>query len=186
MGLPGVFYVDLLAELTEEDRFLGYMKRAIINKDVTSFNKLGSNMAQFWTKAAVVNDCVIVDSKLAIPEPLRKAVLARLHRSHPRQEAMMSASECIWWPFLNQQIADTCEKCRECTLFGKNLKTTKAFNTAHSLPHLSGPNQELQLDFASPILDEKDNKLFALVAIDRFSKVPSVLITKTTGAKKSS
>ena len=46
-------------------------------------------MAQFWTKAEVVNDCVILDNKLAIPEPQRKAVLARLHRSHPEQEAMM-------------------------------------------------------------------------------------------------
>ena len=50
-------------------------------------------MAQFWPKAAVVNNCVIVDNRLAIPETLRQAVLARLHRSHPGQEAMMSASE---------------------------------------------------------------------------------------------
>ena len=89
VGLPGLFDADLLAELTEEDRFLGPMKCAIISKDVTSFNKLGSYMAHFWNKAAVVSDCVIVDNKLAIPEPPRKVVLARLHRSHPGQEAMM-------------------------------------------------------------------------------------------------
>ena len=83
VGLPGLFDADLLAELTEEDRFLGPMKRAIINKDITSFNKLGSYMSRFWTKAAVVNNCVVFDNKLAIPEPLRQAVLSRLHRSHP-------------------------------------------------------------------------------------------------------
>ena len=83
VGLPGLFDADLLAELSEEDRLLGPMKRAIINKDVTSFNKLGAYMAQFWPKAAVVNNCVIIDNKLAIPEALRQAVLARLHRSHP-------------------------------------------------------------------------------------------------------
>ena len=33
-------------------------------------------------------------------------------------------------------------------------------------------------------MDEKGNKSFLLVAIDRFSKFPSVLVTKTTGAKK--
>ena len=48
-------------------------------------------MAQFWPKAAVVNNCVIIDNKLAIPEALRQAVLARLHRSDPGQEALMSA-----------------------------------------------------------------------------------------------
>ena len=184
VGLPGLFDADLLAELTEEDRFLGPMKRAFINKDVTSFNKLGSYMAQFWPKAAVVNNCVIVDNKLAIPETLRQAVLARLHRSHPGQEAMMSASEYNWWPFLNRQIVDTCEKCRECTLYGKNLKPVKTFHTAQPLPKLTGPIQELQLDFAGPILDDKGEKIFLLVAIDRFSKFPSFLITKSNGAKK--
>ena len=141
-------------------------------------------MAQFWSKAAVVNNCVIIDNKLAIPEVLRPAVLARLHRSHPGQEAMMSASEYIWWPFMNRQIVDTCERCRECTLYGKNLKPVKTFHTAQSLHLLTGPNQELQLDFAGPIVDDRGEKIFLLVAIDRFSKFPSVLIIKTTGAKR--
>ena len=52
------------------------------------------------------------------------------------------------------------------------------------MPLLTGPNQELQSDFAGPILDDKGVKIFLLVAIDRFSKFPSVLITKTTGAIK--
>ena len=141
-------------------------------------------MAQFWSTAAVVNNCVVVDNKLATPEPLRQAVLTRLHRSHHGQEAMMTASEYLWWPFMNRQIIETCEKCRECTLFGENLKPASSFNTAKSLPVLSTPNQELQLDFAGPLLDEKGSKIFLLVAIDRFSKFPSVLIFKTTGAKK--
>ena len=124
-----------------------------------------------------------MDNKLAIPEPLRKTVLARLHRAHPGQEAMMSASEYISWPLLSRQIVDTCEKFRKSTLYGKNLKPTKTFKTAKQLPYLSGPNQELQLDFAGPILDVKGNKTFLLVAFGRFSNIPSFLITKTTGAK---
>ena len=38
VGLPGLFDADILVELTKEDRFLGPMKIAIVNKDVTSFN----------------------------------------------------------------------------------------------------------------------------------------------------
>ena len=41
LGLSGLFDADLHAELTEEDRFIGLMKCAIISKDVTSFNKIG-------------------------------------------------------------------------------------------------------------------------------------------------
>ena len=98
----------------------------------------------------------------------------------------MSASEFIWYPFLNRQIVETCEKCRECTLYGKNLKPVKTFHTAQPLLNLTGPNQELQLDLLVrfAILDDKGVKIFLLVATDRFSKFPSVLIAKTTGAKK--
>ena len=184
VGLPGLFDVDLLGELTGEDPFLGPMRTAIINKDVQSFNKLGTYMAQFWTKAAVVNNCVLIDNKLAIPEQLRSAILTRLHRSHPGQAAMMDASEYIWWPFLNRQIVNVCEKCPECTLFGKNIKTSATYNSAKPLPTLSAPNQELQLDFAGPLVDDKKGKIYILVAIDRFSKFPSVMLTKSTSAKK--
>ena len=47
-----------------------------------------------------------------------------------------------------------------CTLFVKNLKPTKTFKTVKSLFNLSGANQEIQLDFAVPILDEKENKIY--------------------------
>ena len=184
VGLPGLFDVDLLRELTGEDRFLGPMPTAIINKDVQSFNKLGTYMAQFWTKAAVMNNCVLIDNKLAIPEQLRSAILTRFHRSHPGQAAMMNASEYIWWPFLNRQIVNVCEKCPECTLFGKNIKTLTTYNSAKPLPPLSAPNQEVQLDFAGPLIDDKKGKIHILVAIDRFSKYPLVMLTKTTSAKK--
>ena len=69
-------------------------------------------------------------------------------------------------------------------MYGKNLKPVKTFHTAQPLPNLTGPNQELQLDFAGAILDDKGVKIFLLLAIDRFSKFPSVFTTKTTGAKK--
>ena len=132
----------------------------------------------------MVNNCVVIDNKLAIPEPVQQAVLTRLHLSPPGQEAMIAASEYLWWPFLNRQIIERCEKSRESTLFGKNLEPAKTFNTAQSLHILSGLKKELELDFAGPILDDKGSKIFLLVAIDRSSKFPSVLISKTTGAKK--
>ena len=69
-------------------------------------------------------------------------------------------------------------------MFGKNLEPAKTFETAQSLPSLSGPNQQLKIVFAGPLLDDKGSKVFLLIAIDRFSKFPPLLISKTTGAKK--
>ena len=162
VGLPGLFDVDLLRELTGEDTFLGPMRTAIINKELQSFNKLGAYMAQFWTKAAVVNNCVLIDNKLAIPEQLRSAILTRIHQSHPGQAAMMDASEYIWWQLLNRQIVNVLDIRPECTLFGKNIKDSTSYNSAKPLSPLSAPNHEIQLDFAGPIIDDKKGKIYIL------------------------
>ena len=49
-------------------------------------------------------------------------------------------------------------KVKECTLFGKNLKPINKFNSSKPLPLLNGPNQEIQLDYAGPLLDEAGAK----------------------------
>ena len=49
---------------------------------------------------------------------------------------------------------------------------------------MSGPNEELQLDYAGPVLDSYDNSFYILVAIDRYSKYPSAMITRSTGGRK--
>ena len=118
-------------------------------------------MAQFWTKAAVVKNCALIDNKLAMLEQLQSAIMARLHRPHPGHAGMMDASEYIWWQFLKRQKVKICENCPECTLFGKIIKTSKTYKSARPLTLLSAPNQELQLDFAGPLIDDKEGKFIS-------------------------
>ena len=184
VGLPSLFEVGLLAELTDEDDFLGPMKRAILDNDVQSFSKQGVYISQFWPIGSVVDNCILIDNKLAIPFKLRSAILTRLHRSHPGQQAMIDVAEFIWWPYMKPQIVEKCQGCMECTKFSKNMKSSQTFNSSLLLPPLVAPNEELQLDFAGPLQDEKGKKVFILVAVDRFSKFPSALLTKNTGSKK--
>ena len=106
VGLPSLFDVGLMAELTDEDEFLGPMKRAILDNDVQTFSKQGLYIAQFWPVASVVDSCILIDYKLAIPFKLRSAILTRLRQSHPGQQAMIEAAEYIWWPYLNRQIVE--------------------------------------------------------------------------------
>ena len=84
---------------------------------------------------------------------------------------------------MNRQIVEKCQGCMEWTKFGKNLKSSQTFRSLLQLPPLVAPNDELQLDFAGPLQDEKGRKVFILVAVDRFSKFPSALLTKNTGSK---
>ena len=54
----------------------------------------------------------------------------------------------------------------------------------YSLPLLNAPSEELQIDYAGPLSDVVANQIFNLVAIDRYFKYPSAMLTKTTGANK--
>ena len=132
---------------------------------------------------AVQDDCILVNNRLAVPVQLRQAVLKRIHRGHPGQEAMLGAAQYLWWPHMNKDIVNLAEECRSCTRYGKNVKYLISKNTSKPLPLLTQPGQEVQLDYAGPIENQKGKKIYLLVAIDRFSKFPSVKVTKSTSGK---
>ena len=170
-----------MAELTDEDEFLGPAKRAVLDNDVQSFSKQRVCISQFWPIASVVDNCILIDNKLAILFKLRSAILTRLLRSHPGQQAMIEAAEYIWWSYMNRQIVKKCQECMECTKFGKNLKSSKTFNSSLPLPPLVATN------YSQNLLDRfktKKKKVFILVAVDRFSNFPFSLLTKNTSSKK--
>ena len=183
-GLVGILDSDVLSALTDEDASLCLMKRAIINRDYEGFCRIDSYIKSFCHCAAVVDGCIVVDNRIAIPMCLRKPLLSRLHRSHAGQLAMVDAAQYIWWPRMHRDIVQLCKDCPQCTKFGKNLKANASFNSSKPLPLLSGPNEELQLDYAGPLLDSFGNSMYILVAIDRYSKYPSAMITRSTGGRK--
>ena len=82
-------------------------------------------------------------------------------------------------------IVNVAEEYRSCTRYGKNAKYIIPKNASKPLPMLTQPGRELQLDYAGPFEDTKGKKIYLLVAIDRYSKFPSVKITKSTGGNSS-
>ena len=109
-GLVGILDSDVLSELTDEDPSLRLMKRALINRDYEGFCRIDSYLKSFWRCAVVVGGCVVVDNRIAIPICLRKPLLARLHRSHAGQLAMVDAAQYIWWPRKHRDIIFNCAK----------------------------------------------------------------------------
>ena len=183
-GLVGILDSDVLLELTDEDPSLCLMKRELINRDYEEFCRIDPYIKSFWHCGAVVDGCVVVDNRIAIHMCLRKPLLSRLHRSHAGQFAMVDAAQNIWWPRMHRDIVQLCKDCPQCTKFGKNLKANASFNSTKPLPLLSGPNEEFQLDYAGTLLDSNGNSIYILVAIDRYSKYPSAMITRSTGRRK--
>ena len=64
------------------------------------------------------------------------------------------------------------------------MKPSSVFNSSKSQPDFTSANKELQLDYTGPLSYGKRNSVYILVAIDRFSKYPTVMMTRTPGAQK--
>ena len=60
---------------------------------------------------------------------------------------------------MNKDIVNLAEECRSCTRYGKNVKYLISKNASKPLPLLTQPGQEVQLDYAGPIENQKGKKL---------------------------
>ena len=179
-NLAKLFDKSLLAELTTEDTWMDRLRRVIERGDKQGFELMGLYTNSLWSQMAVQDDCILANNRLAVPVQLRQAVLKRIHRGHPGQEAMLGASQYLWWPHMNKDIANLAEECRrygkKCKIsyFEKRVKTTA---TAHK----AGTGSTITLRGAHR--KSKRKKIYLLVAIDRFSKFPLVKVTKSTSGK---
>ena len=120
---------------------------------------MGPYTNPLWSQMAVQDDCILVNNRLAVPVQLRQAVLKRIHRGHPGHEAMLGAAQYLWWPHMNKDIVNLAEECRSCTRYGKNVKYLISKNTSKPLPLLTQPGEEVQLDYAGPIENQKGKKI---------------------------
>ena len=96
--------------------------------------------------------CLIYDNKLVIPYKLKGMVLETIHNKHPGQAGMLALAQLIWYPHIQSDIVAQAQACRHCTENGKNLKPLISKTQVGNLPPLSEPNEEVQMDFAGPIL----------------------------------
>ena len=66
-GLHNILDADLLGELTTEDSQLGQLRKYILANERERFLRLGSYMANFWYDASLINDCIMIDNRVALP-----------------------------------------------------------------------------------------------------------------------
>ena len=98
------------------------LRRVIERNDRHTFEIMSPYTNPLWHQLSVVDDCILLDGRLAVPCQLRAAVLKRIHRGHPGQEAMLNVSHYLWWPHIHKDCVNLAEECRSCTLYGKNAK----------------------------------------------------------------
>ena len=98
---------------------------------------------------------------------------------------MSAEAKIFWWPNITKDIEEKVKNCVACLSSGKNLKYQLPKNESGKLKTLTEPGQEIQIDFTGKLHNKKlngENQL--LIAIDRFSKWPTVKICKTSETKE--
>ena len=85
LALTKLFNKSLLAESVTEDTWMDRLRRVVERNDRQGFELMGSYTNPLLHQMSVVDDCLLVDNRLGVPDKLRHAVLRRLHQGHPGQ-----------------------------------------------------------------------------------------------------
>ena len=110
-----------------------------------------------------IQDGVILwGSRVVVPEPGRKSVLAELHEMHPEVSRMKGiARSYAWWPKMDHEIETTVQQCMQCQQ-SRNLPSEAPLQP-WEWPEK--PWSRIHLDYAGPFM----GKIF-LVIIDAHYK----------------
>ena len=103
--------------------------------------------------------------------------------THPVSRGMISLSQYAWWPYMHREILAKTSDCVPRTEIGKNLKPIVTKSKWHPHKTCQETNEEIQIDFVGPIINDQDKNVYFLTCIDRYSKYLTVRIfEKTNGA----
>ena len=128
---------------------------------------------------------VFVDDQIVVPMDLRRRLLDILHFGHPEMTKMETEAKIFWWPEKKNDIETKVKDCTACLASGKNLKYQLPKKHYGKLETLTEPGQELQIDFTGKLHNKNiHGDVQILIAIDRFSRWPTVKICNTSETKE--
>ena len=98
---------------------------------------------------------------------------------------MTAEAKTFWWSNINWDIENKAKDCIACIASGKKIKYQLPSNHYEKLKTITEPSQEIQIDFTGKLHNKRLNRdVQILLAVDRFSKWPTVKICETTETEK--
>ena len=169
-ALSKIFSSSLMASLTTKDAILKEIRDCILTENEDRCKQISPYIPSFWKDLHVKNGCVSIDYRIALPHAIKDAYVDAIHATHPGTWWMTDMATQAWWPNMHRDKATKTAKCNPCVKIFKNLKTIIPANKWAPLKLCKVPNEEIQIDFGGPIYNEKNQEIYFLACIDRFSK----------------
>ena len=145
-------------------------------------SSIGEELSPYSSRRAelsVQDGCLLWGSRVVVPPPNRKDVLAELHEAHPGMVRMKSLARMfVWWPGIDADIERTVRLCQHC----QANQSSPPVAPLHPWQWPSRPWTRLHIDYAGPLCDK-----MILVIVDAHSKwiealpVPSATTSATIG-----
>ena len=118
-NLSKLFDKSLLAEIfNTEGTWMDMLRRVVERNHRHSFELLGTYTNPLGHQMSFVDDCILVDNRLAVPGQLRPAVLKQIQRSQPGQGVRLDNPIYLWWPHMHKDKINLADECRSCTRYG--------------------------------------------------------------------
>ena len=146
-----LFNTKIVAPPTEKDIFLKPLIRVLKGKRDLHTTNFGTYFNQYYKDFHTSNGLLFMDNKLVVSFRDSGAVIKNTPQNIPEQFGMKYLFEYVWWPHINRLIWYHGTNCSNCIKAGKILNPLMPYSEVKSLPVLSGLNEEVNLDFASPL-----------------------------------
>ena len=173
-----------MASLSTKDAILKEIRDCILTENEDRCKQISPYIQTFWKDLHVKNGYVCIDDRMAIPNSIKEAYVEAIHATHPGSWGMTDMATHAWWPYMHRDIISKTAKCNPCVKIGKHLKSIIPATKWAPLKLCKVPNEETQIDFGGPIYNEKNQEVYFLACIDRFSKFPTAEVFDRANADK--
>ena len=172
-ALSKIFSSTLMASLTAKDAILKEIRDCVLTENEDRCKQISPYIHIFRKDLHVKSGCVYIDDRKAIPNSIKDAYVEAIHATPPGSWGMTDMATHAWWPYMHRDIITKTAKCNIYVKIGKNLKSFIPASKWAPLKLCKVPNEEIQVDFGGPIYNEKNQEVYFLACIDRFSKFPT-------------
>ena len=100
---------------------------------------------------------VFVEDRIVVPIDLRRRLLDILHFGQAGRIKIETEAKIFWWPTKKSDIETKVKDCTACLASGKNLNYQLPSKHCGKLEKLTGPGQEIQIDFTGKLHNQNIN-----------------------------
>ena len=165
-----------LRRATKDDpllsRVLTYLQRGWPSNVDSELKVFASKKAELSVEAG----CMLWGMRVVVPQACRKAVLDKLHASHPGIVKMKSLARIhVWWCGIDKDIEQLVRECSAC----QSVRNAPSTTYLHPWAWPDGPWKRVHMDFAGPF----QGSMF-MVIVDAYSKWLEVVPMASTTTEK--